>query len=406
VIGVVGLLLLRHRAKWLLWTCYLVPIAVCFVGFSTTTARGSVVAGNAIVLLPIVAHCVVEVSRQMRREFGFKTAALPIVLIIGVQAAWGHATQFGWQYPVSSFATGLFKNSGALLETEFVPMSGPLVERPTSVGGDIPATRYLDLPANFGKPSLVPARRLEPYKDHWAGLPAMESSLAIQGPVLACLILAACFLVRVRRNLVVIPLAVGCIAGAQLCGAVAGTELETSRLFDDRIAIKEDEKLTGQIQLSNEFRRELEAAAKQNVQVEFAIPIRGADAGNKRPFEFQIGEWSSDAGRITASAHAFLAALEAHRGRIEFSISPKAGSKELFIHSWRKVETAGGHVAANSKAGRREASIIRADGSQEPIEWFPSFEIRIVRGENDYPFRTWIERFDGSRPTGYVLVGF
>lgn len=406
VIGVVVLLVLRHRAKWLLWTCYLVPIAVCFLGFTTTTARGSIVAGNAIVLLPIVAHCVIDVSRQIRREFGFKMAAMPIVLIIGLQAAWGHATQFGWLYPVNAFATGLFKNSGALLETEFVPMSGPAVERPTAVGGDVPATGYLGLPADFGKLCVVPERRLAPYKDHWAGLPAMEASLAIQGPVLACLILASCFLVRVRRNLLVMPLAVGCISGAQLCGAVAGTELETARLFDDRIAIKEDEKLTAQIQLSNEFRRELEAAAKQNVQVEFAIPVRGTDAGNKRPFEFQIGEWSSDAGRITASAHAFLAALEAHRGRIEFSISPKAGTKELYVHSWRKLESVGGQVAASSKNDRREAWIIRADGSQEPIEWFPSFEIRVVRGEGDYPFSTWFERFDGSRPTGYVLVGF
>jgi hypothetical protein len=98
--------------------------------------------------------------------------------------------------------------------------------------------------------------------------------------------------------------------------------------------------------------------------------------------------------------------VEAHKGRVELSITPKAGTSELAVHSWQALRKPDGRPSGNPIAVGREASIIRADGSQTPIDWFPSFEIRVVRGDNAYPFKTLIERFHPSPPTGYVLVGF
>ena len=107
--------------------------------------------------------------------------------------------------------------------------------------------------------------------------------------------------------------------------------------------------------------------------------------------------------RLAVDAPAFLAALKAHGGRVELAISPKAGSRGVLVHSWQALGNPDGVIAIGRSAGGREATIVRPDGSTEPLEWFPSFEIRVVRGTNAYPFKTTVEPFESSRPTGYVL---
>ncbi|HEX4070772.1 MAG TPA: hypothetical protein VHX68_06365, partial [Planctomycetaceae bacterium] len=97
---------------------------------------------------------------------------------------------------------------------------------------------------------------------------------------------------------------------------------------------------------------------------------------------------------------------KAHKGRMELAISPKAGSRGLLVHSWQNLGNPDGVMSTGPSSGRREARIVRTDGSIEPLEWFPSFEIRVVRGANDYPLRSVIGPYLASRPAGYVLVGF
>lgn len=406
LIGVLGLIVLRHRAKWLLWACFLAPTAVGLVMLPTTGARGSAVAGNTIVLFAIVAHMAVEASRRVGRRFGPQPAVLPLVVLLAVQAVWGHSILVGWLYPGGSYATGAIENSGLLWPADFARMTGPLDEKPTVAGGLVAASASYGLLDGFGRQPVFPVKRLAPYANRWSGLQPLLATLALQAPLFGCVLAAALALMRLRWGLLATLLLAAWLGAAQLCGAATGLDRHVLRPFDDRIAVKDDEKLVAHVHLSDEFREILQRAARDNVKIEFAVRLRGVNRAMERPAEIQVDEWASDEPRLAVDAPAFLEALKAHGGRIELAISPKAGSRGVLVHSWQALGNPEGEIAVGPSAGGREATIVRADGSTEPLEWFPSFEIRVVRGENAYPFKTVVERFQSCRPTGYVLIGF
>jgi hypothetical protein len=404
--GLLGLMILRHRAKWLLWACYLAPVAVGLVLLPTTSARGSLAAGNTIVVFAVVSHFAVEASRWAGRRLGSALAAVPIVGLLAAQAIWGQSSLVGWNYPAASYATGAFENAGLVRPTEFVPMISPSGGKPNLTKGTVTAGSAYGLGDGFGRQAVLPVKRLAPYADHWSGLPALLRSLMLEAPVIFCLWAAAVFLMRWRGSLLTTLLLVIGLGSAHLCGAAIGLDHHVLRLFDDRIALKEDEKILAQIDLSAEFREQLERSARDNSHVEFALRLRGANQALAKPAEVQVDEWTSDEPRFSVDATAFLDALKAHHGRVELAISPKAGSRGLTVHSWQNLNNPEFVTAPGSSDGGREARVVRADGSIEPLEWFPSFEIRVVRGNNRYPFQSVIGPYLASRPSSYVLVGF
>jgi hypothetical protein len=406
LIGVLGLVVLRHRAKWLLWVCFLTPLALSFVWLPTTAARGCAVAGNTIVLFALVSHFGVEASRWLRPKFGPRSAALPFVILLAMQAIWGHSTLFGWLYPAGSYATGAFENAGLLRRTEIARMTGPIAEKPTVAGGNVSACVSYGLLDGFGRQPIFPVKRLAPYADRWSGLQSLLATLSLQAPIFGCLLAAGLALMRLRWSLLATFFLAAWLGAAQLCGASTGLDRHVLRSFDGRIAIKEDEKLVAQIQLSDEFRELLEQAARQNLQVEFSLRFRGLNREMAKPAELHVNEWTSDEPRFAVDAPSFLEALKAHGGRVEIGLSPKAGSRGVLVHSWQALGNADELIAVDRSPGEREATLVRADGSTEPLGWFPSFEIRVVRGGNAYPSKSVIEPFETSRPTGYVLIGF
>jgi hypothetical protein len=406
LITVLGLLVFRQRAKWVLWVCLLAPLAVSLVWLPTTASRGCAVAGNTIVLFAIVSHFAVEASRWLRPRFGPSPAALPFVILLAVQAAWGYSALFGWAYPGGAYATGAFENAGLLRPAEIAPMTGPIDERPTVTGGRVSACVSYGVADGFGRQPILAARRLAPYADHWAGLQTLLTALAVQAPLFGCLLFAALALMRWRWSLVTFLLLVTAVGAAQLCGAATGLDRHVLRRFDDRIAVKEDDKLIAHVHLSDEFRESLEEAARGNLQVEFAVRFKGVNGEMAKPAEVHVDEWSSDEPRFAIAAPTFLEALKAHGGRVEIALSPKAGSRGLLVHSWQSLGNSDALIAVGGSAGGREATIVHADGSTEPLEWFPSFEIRVVRGNNTYPLQKVLGPFVSSRPTGYALIGF
>jgi hypothetical protein len=237
-------------------------------------------------------------------------------------------------------------------------------------------------------------------------LRGLLATLILQAPLFGCLLAAALTLMRLRWGLLTMVILAASFGGAQLSGAATGLDRHVLRPFDDRIVVKEDEKLVAHLNLSDEFREILERAARDNLSIEFAWRLRGVNRAMAKPAEIQVDEWASDEPRLAVDAPAFLAALKAHGGRVELAISPKAGSRGVLVHSWQALGNPDGVIAIGRSAGGREATIVRPDGSTEPLEWFPSFEIRVVRGTNAYPFKTTVEPFESSRPTGYVLIGF
>jgi hypothetical protein len=105
-------------------------------------------------------------------------------------------------------------------------------------------------------------------------------------------------------------------------------------------------------------------------------------------------------------AAAFQEALKTHRGQLELAVAPKAGTRGVLVHSWQSLGTPDPDRTIGASNGGRQATIVRQDGSIELLEWFPSFQIRVVRGVNGYPFKPLIERFQPARPAAYTLVGF
>jgi hypothetical protein len=406
LIALLGLAVLRHRTKWLLCVCLLAPLVVSLVWLPTTAARGCVVAGNTIVLFALVSHYAVDFSRWLQRKLGPRTALLPFVLLLAVQMVWGYSSFFDWLYPGGSYATGVFENAGLLRPAEMVPMTGPIDERPTITGGRVSACVSYGVADGFGRQPILPSKRLAPYADRWAGLNSLLMALAVQAPLLVCLVAAGLSLMRLRWSLLSSLFLLAGVGAAQLCGAATGLDRHVLRQFDERIAVKEDEKLVAQVHLSDEFREMLEEAARANLQVEFAVRLKGVNGEMAKPAEVHVNEWNSDEPRFAVAAPLFLEALKAHGGRVEFALSPKAGSRGVLVHSWQSQGSPDTLTVLGGTAGSREATIVRADGSTEPLEWFPSFEIRVIRGDNAFPFQKLVGRFDASRPTGYALIGF
>ncbi len=406
LVGFAGLLLLRHREKWLLWVGFVVPITVGMVLLPTTPARGAAVAGNTIILFALVSHCAVEASRWIDRRISTRLAVLPIVVLLVMQAVWSQSSLIGWRYPAAAYATGAFENAGLFWPSNFLSMIGTPQEQPTITGGVVTAGTFYGVGEGFGRQSILPLKRLAPYADRWSGRQSLLKTLILQGPLILCVAAAALMLMRLRWSLPTALLLATWFGAAQLCGAATGLDHHVLRQFDDRIAVKEDEKILAHVDLSAEFRELLERAAHENLQVEFALRLHGVNGTIGHPAEIQVDEWTSDEPRFAVDATAFLEALKAHKGRMELAISPKAGSRGLLVHSWQNLGNPDGVMSTGPSSGRREARIVRSDGSIEPLEWFPSFEIRVVRGANDYPFRSVIGPYLASRPAGYVLVGF
>ncbi|MGE3317218.1 MAG: hypothetical protein AB7O26_19035, partial [Planctomycetaceae bacterium] len=110
VVGLFALVSLKHRAKWVLWLLYLVPIAVVFPFIGTTTARGYVVAGNTIVLFPLAAHGFVEAGRWLQCRFGTAAPRVLVGFALLLQIAWGQGSLLEWHFPTGSYAMGIGKH--------------------------------------------------------------------------------------------------------------------------------------------------------------------------------------------------------------------------------------------------------------------------------------------------------
>ena len=176
----------------------------------------------------------------------------------------------------------------------------------------------------------------------------MLKTLILQGPLFLCVAAAALMLMRLRWGLLTTLLLATWFGAAQLCGAATGLDHHVLRQFDDRIAVKEDEKILAHVDLSAEFRELLERSAHENLQVEFALRLHGVNEAIVHPAEIQVDEWTSDEPRFAVDATAFLEALKAHKGRMELAISPKAGSRGLLVHSWQNLGNPDGRDVGRS----------------------------------------------------------
>jgi hypothetical protein len=390
-----GLGLLPHKSKWLLRTCFVAPILIQLILLPTTRDRGAAIAGNTIVVFALASHYAVEAGRRLQTRFGAEAFAVPLVGLAVLQGAWGYAGLCGWDFPANSFASGAFREIGTLTPTRFARLSGSPQEVPTVLGGPVRGARISGV---FKDQERPPAYRVARLADltNLARSPSLRRVLALQAPVLVALLVATIGLMRIRRGLATATLFAVCATAGVLCGSSGGFAPRALASFDARIALQEDEKLVGAVRLSPEFQDRLQTAADRDEQVELFVRLRTVNAGVEHPVEFQVAEWSSRQPQFAVAARAILDAVRARGGRLEFSVSPTSESKGLLIHSWQPTRT----------NGERTALLVHADGSQAPLERFPSFEIRVVRAKSNYAFQKLLERFEPGRLASYAVVGF
>ncbi|HEV8068409.1 MAG TPA: hypothetical protein VGP76_11785 [Planctomycetaceae bacterium] len=396
VICLLGVGLVPHKSKWLLRVCFLAPILVHLVLLPTTPGRGAAVAGNTIVLFVLASYYAVEAGRRLQARFGAEAFAVPLVGLVVLQAAWGYSGVCGWAFPTKALATGALREAGTALPTKFVRFSGSPQELPTVLGGPVRGPRFCGVVKGQTRPPIISVDRVAPYRENWSGLSLVRRLLLAQAPVLIALLIATVCLMRVWPSLGSVVLFASCAAGSLLCGSTTGFTQQSFAPFEGRIAIKNDEKLVGAVRLSPEFLALLEDANGRGEQIEFFVRLQPVQRGVEHPAEFQVAEWSSTETRFTVPAQAFLDAVRARNGRVEFSITAASASKGLLLHSWQ----------ATKPNGERSAQLVYADGSHEALGAFPSFEIRVVRPNNDFAFEKLIERYEPSQAASYALVGF
>ncbi len=213
---------------------------------------------------------------------------------------------------------------------------------------------------------------------------------------LLALLIATLCVPRIGRGLVLVGLFAGCTVAAALSGSSSGFVGKAFATFDQRIAIQPDEKLVGTVRISPEFQAKLEEAASRGAEIELFVRARAVNMSAEHPAEFQVAEWSSQQPRFVIPVAEFVEAVRARNGRLEFSLAPTSAAKGLLLHSWQ----------AARPNGDRSAQLVHADGSQEPLDRFPSFEIRVMRAGRTFAFQKLFERFDRSQPASYALVGF
>jgi hypothetical protein len=150
------------------------------------------------------------------------------------------------------------------------------------------------------------------------------------------------------------------------------------------------------VRLSPEFQERLQDATENGEEVELFVRMQPVNGEAEHAAEFQVAEWSSADSRILVPAQAFEESVRVRGGRVEFAITAASASKGLLFHSWQSTQP----------NGERVAEIVHADGTQEALDSFPSFEIRVVRPSRGYAFQKLGDRFEPGPTPGYALIGY
>lgn len=396
LVGVAALVALQHPAKWVLWLIYLIPIAMVFAFLGTTTARGYVVAGNTIVLFPLAAHGFIETAHWLNNRVGKIGLCAVIGSALLIQILWGQGSLAGWHFPTGSYAMGIFKHLLIAEPTNFVRMTGNSDDKPALHGGRESAAVSLGLPQDFGKQPIVAARWRNPFANFGAALRTFTSGFFVALPVLICTggLLFSNWTRRWSRPCAAALMVL--VPASLLFGAAEGVEQTAYLKYEDRIEVREGESLSIRVPVSPDFFELLRDARSSNAIAQIHLHYHGNNSKVAKPAEMQMLNQSTTENRLVIPTASLVEHLEANGGTIDCRVTPVPGSGGIFCHSWQKPRVGEGRVA----------EIVSADGSRRTVDWFPSLEIRVLRGEQNYPTKSLISRWDSAIPVGYELVGF
>ncbi|MGE3317273.1 MAG: hypothetical protein AB7O26_19315, partial [Planctomycetaceae bacterium] len=325
--------------------------------------------------------------------------AAPRVLVgfaLLLQIAWGQGSLLEWHFPTGSYAMGIGKHLLIIPPTDFARMTGKPDDKPTLHGGREHATTSFGLAENFGRQSILAAKWRNPFASFRETLRALRNGFAVALPVLICMAgllifwrprwwgrgMSAAFCVLMPASF--------------LFGAAEGVDPSAYLKFEDRIEIREGESLAVKIPLSPEFRERLREAAASNPTAQIHVHYRSMSSKAPQPAELRVFNQSTTETRLTISTSDLVAALDANNGVFDATVTPVADSGGIQFRSWQKARAGEGRVA----------DIVATDGARRAAEWFPSIEIRVLRGEQNYPFKPLVRRWDPAIPVGYALVGF
>jgi hypothetical protein len=222
------------------------------------------------------------------------------------------------------------------------------------------------------------------------------AGLVVVLPVLVCVAGILKFLLPAwwRRGMTATVLVL--VPASLLFGAAEGVDAQAYQKFEDRIEVREGEVLFVRVPLTAEFRRMLKQAAYDNPTSQIHVHYRNVARRARKPAELNVFHHAADDNRLTLPLTTLLTEIEQQAGALELTLRPAAGSGGVLLRSWQR----------NRPEEGRRVEILTADGTKRTVEWFPSLEIRVLRGDNGYPLKPLITQWDLTTPVGYGLVGF
>ena len=389
LISAVGIFFLSTRQRWYLSFLLFVPILASLFFFMQSASRGYMAAGATIVVFAVTAHFVVEWAKILQNKLGAWAVVVLLMLILGLQVSWAHASAFKVMLPAYAYAFGPSQTVDTVNMPRFVRYTGNLDDTPKLVYGTGTVNKYLDVQTDAGKQPVFASERRDLLSGYRSGRTKFLNNfrqtfielligLYVQSlMVLLILIILFIFLKEPLRNYA-LALFSFLILATLLFSSSTGLDKSSYINIDRTIALATGEALRGEIHLSEAFVQLLKQTGEGH-KVTLFLNYLGTDNSGFSIYNATSRDPGNDSKFINMDLEEFLSLLNEHNNVVAFSIfaGETKGSAAL-ISSWQK----------NRSAEGRHIEKVDATGNSEILEWFPNFEIRVVGGPINYGFAT------------------
>jgi hypothetical protein len=389
LISAVGIIFLKTRQKWYLSFLLFIPILTSLFFFMQSASRGYMAAGASIVVYAVTAHFVVEWAKILQRKLGTWSIVVLLMLVLGSQAAWAHASAFKVMFPAYAYGFGPSQTVDSVNMPRFVRYTGNLNDLPRLVYGTETINKYLDVPPDVGKQPVFANERRDLLSGYRAGRVKFLNNfretyielligLYVQAiMVFLVLMILFIFIQKPLRNYA-LALFSFLILATLLFSSSTGLDKSSYINIDRTIALATGEELRGEIHLSEAFVRLLKETGNGR-KVTLFMNYLGTDNSGFSVYDISSRDPGNNSKFINIDLKQFLSILDSHNNIIAFSIfaGNTKGSAAL-ISSWQK----------NRSGEGRHVEKVDATGDSVILEWFPNLEIRIVDGPIYYGFAT------------------
>ena len=389
LISAVGIIFLSTRQKWYLTFLLFIPILASLFFFMQSSSRGYMAAGATIVVFAVTAHFVVEWAKIFRRKLGAWSVVVLLMLVLGSQVGWAHASAFKVMFPAYAYGFGPSQTVDTVNMPRFVRYTGNLDDTPKLVYGTGTVNKYLDVQMDAGKQPVFASERRDLLSGFRSGRTNflnnflqtfIELLIGLYVQSLMVLLILIILLIFLKKSLRYYALALFSflILATLLFSSSTGLDKSSYINIDRTIALAAGEELRGEIYLSEAFVRLLKETGDGH-KVTLFLNYLGTDDSGFSVYNATSRDPGNGFKFINMDLEEFLSLLYENNNVVAFSIfAGKTKGSAALISSWQK----------NRSAEGRHVEKVDAAGDSELLVWYPNFEIRAVGGSINYGFGT------------------